>query len=246
MAQSSNLVKTLKKQLKANGKTYADVAEHLQLSEASVKRLFAEESFTLQRMETICQLVDLELSDLVQAMVIGQQNIVQLTQEQEQQIASDHILLLITVCVMNGYTYENLLNNYTLDAPTIIQKLATLDRLKIIELLPGNKVRLLIAPNFSWLPNGPIQRFFQEKIQQDFFDARFDKQSEQLIVINGLLSNANNAEFQKRMRRLAKEFSDISATDKALPFEERHGSTLVLALRSWNFSLFEQYYDAKS
>ena len=46
MPQVSPLISTLKKQLKAHGKTYADVAELLQLSEASVKRLFAEQNFT--------------------------------------------------------------------------------------------------------------------------------------------------------------------------------------------------------
>jgi len=52
---------TLKKQLKAHGKTYADVAELLQLSEASVKRLFAEQSFTLKRLERIFRTILLSL-----------------------------------------------------------------------------------------------------------------------------------------------------------------------------------------
>ena len=56
MAQVSSLIETLKKQLKAHGKTYADVAAALDLSEASVKRLFAEESFTLQRLSLVCNL----------------------------------------------------------------------------------------------------------------------------------------------------------------------------------------------
>lgn len=50
MSQTHALIQALKKQLRAQGKTYADVADLLELSEASVKRLFATESFTLQRL----------------------------------------------------------------------------------------------------------------------------------------------------------------------------------------------------
>ncbi|MGK0499332.1 MAG: DNA-binding Xre family transcriptional regulator [Oceanicoccus sp.] len=246
MTQSSTLVKTLKAQLKAGSKTYADVANHLQLSEASVKRLFADESFTIQRLESICHFIDLELSDLVNVMVVDEQTISQLSKEQEQSIASDIVLLLVTVCVINGYSYQALLDNYKFDPSTLIQKLAMLDKLKIIELLPSNRIKLLIAANFSWITNGPIQRFFQEKIQQDFFNTHFDQDSEQLIVLNGLLSDASNAEFQKRMRKLAKEFSSICEADKSISLEQRAGNTLVLALRSWRFSLYEDYYKGSS
>ncbi len=46
MSQADSLIETLKRQLRAQGKTYADVAEWLALSEASVKRLFAEKHFS--------------------------------------------------------------------------------------------------------------------------------------------------------------------------------------------------------
>lgn len=46
MSQSAALVKALKQCLKQNNLKYADVAEALSLSEASVKRLFSEENFS--------------------------------------------------------------------------------------------------------------------------------------------------------------------------------------------------------
>ena len=246
MSQSSALVNTLKKQLKASGKTYRDVAKCLDLSEPSVKRLFAEENFTLQRLEAICQLIKIDFSELVQTMLNDQQRTIQLSWEQEEKIASDLLLLMITVCVINGFTYENLLENYQITSSQVIQKLAVLDRLKIIELLPHNRIKLLVSPNFSWLPNGPIQRFFQDKVERDFFSTRFDQDTEQLVVINGLLFNASNVEFQKKMRRLANDFNELCQQDKSLPIHDRRGCTLVLALRHWQYSLFEQYAKSDS
>jgi transcriptional regulator with XRE-family HTH domain len=57
VAQTSSLIKTLKKQLKAHGKTYADVSRGLGLSEASVKRLLSQKIFSLDRLDGICHLL---------------------------------------------------------------------------------------------------------------------------------------------------------------------------------------------
>jgi DNA-binding Xre family transcriptional regulator len=241
VAQIHALVKTLKKQLKAHGKTYADVAKLLDLSEASVKRLFAEQNFTLQRLELICDLLELQFSELVGKMAQDQQQLSQLTEAQEKEVAADILLLLITVCVINGYTYQNILQHYEIKETECIQKLAQLDRLKIIELMPGNRIKLRVASNFNWLPNGPIQKFFHDKVQQDFFSSRFNKEHEKLVVLNGLLSNNSNLEFQKKVQRLANEFDHLSHEDKSLPIEQRFGTTIVLAMRQWQYSVFESF-----
>ena len=39
-----------------------------------------------------------------------------------------------------------------------LQYLIRLDRLKVIELQPGNRVRLLVSRHFSWRPGGPVQK----------------------------------------------------------------------------------------
>jgi hypothetical protein len=49
MSQSQAMIQTLKKVIRQQDKTYKDVAVALQLSEASVKRLFAEKTFSLER-----------------------------------------------------------------------------------------------------------------------------------------------------------------------------------------------------
>lgn len=241
MSDRAQLITTLKRQLKAQGKTYADVATWLELSEASVKRLFAEQNFTLIRLERICQMLNLDFSELVQLMNREALRVTQLTEQQEQQIASDVLLLLIAVCILNGYSFNDIVNEYAISPPQCIQKLVLLDRLKIIELLPNNKIKVLVAKHFSWLPNGPIQRFFQQKVEKDFFNSTFDQENEQLIVANRLLSNASNLKFQQKMSRLVREFDELSQRDAPLPMNEKHGNTVVLAVRQWRYSLFEAY-----
>ncbi len=242
MAQTQTLVKTLKKQLKAHGKTYADVANALELSEASVKRLFAEQNFTLQRLEAISQLISLQISDLVNLMLQEQPQLVQLTTEQEHEIVGDPLLLMITVNVMSGLDFNDLTKKYNISETSAIQKLAQLDRLKIIELLPKNRIKLLISPNFSWIQNGPIQNFYQQQLEREFFQSRFDKKNEKLIVLNGLLTDASNSELQKKMQIVVNKFNELIKEDTPVSIDNKHGTTAVIALRRWQFSLFEEYF----
>lgn len=238
MGQTRDLVATLKTELKAQGKTYADVAAALKLSEASVKRIFSQQNFSLKRLERICQLLGIEISDLVQQMNEQRQQLQQLDWDQEQDLTGDITLMLVAVCVLNRWTMEEILSYYRISEHECICHLARLDRLKLIELLPGNRIRLRVAPNFSWIDNGPIQQFFQQKIGQEFFHTRFNRDDECLVVLNGMLSSQSNAEMQRKLRRLAREFDALNNDDATLNLEERQGATLVLALRDWRYGLF--------
>ena len=57
MDEVSQAVGTVKRLLKAQGLTYRDVAKALDLSEASVKRVFSDESFTVERLARIARLL---------------------------------------------------------------------------------------------------------------------------------------------------------------------------------------------
>ena len=240
MAQTTQLINTLKRMLKAHGLSYSDVAKQLSLSEASIKRLFSEQSFSLERLDKICELMNLEISDLVVEMRSNSQlSLSGLSFSREQKIADDIALLLVTVCVLNHWTMPHLMDYFHLSEHQCIQHLASLDRLRLIELLPNNKIRLLVSSNFKWLNNGPIQQFFQQKIADDFFASKFNHQQEKLIVINGMLSQEAMAIFQRKLSQLADEFNLLNNEDTGLPFEQRTGTTVVLATRNWKYGLFE-------
>jgi len=241
MAQTQQLIDALKRSLKAHGMTYMDVAEHLQLSVANVKRLFAKRSFTLDRLDHVCQMMEIEISDLVQEMNewSGATAITGLSLEQEAEIAGNLELLLVTVCVLNRWTMQEIIVRFHLTETQCIQHLAKLDRLRLINLLPKNRVKVLVARNFKWQENGPIQQFFLEKIQADFFSSCFDHPDEHLIVVNGMLAKSSNVVFQRKMEHLAREFDELNDDDAKLSLDERAGTTVVIAMRPWSYGLFD-------
>ena len=240
MAQTAALVDVLKRELKVRGVTYAQVARRLNLSEASVKRMFSKRDFTLKRLDQICQLTQVEFSDLARILHQEENLVAQLTWEQEQEIVSDRKLFLAAVCALNHVTYEQIVAAYDISRPECIQLLAPLDRLGFIQLPPNNRIKLLVAHNFSWLPDGPIQRFFNQQAHGEYFRSRFARPHEYMVVVNGMLSRTSSAEIVSRLKRVAREFSELHNEDTRLPLAGRSAMSLLVAIRHWELQAFAE------
>jgi DNA-binding Xre family transcriptional regulator len=86
-AHTSTLVAALKGALKSRQMTYRDLAKRLKLSEASVKRLFAEESFSLKRVEEICAVLDIDFFELARLARGASTDTDEMTVKQEETLA---------------------------------------------------------------------------------------------------------------------------------------------------------------
>lgn len=240
MAQIPRLVNQLKRYLRGQGVTYARIAEHLGISESSVKRMFSRQSFSLSRLEQICNIVGIEISDLVELMNEQRDYLTELTPEQEQTLVENPKLLLMTYLLINGWELEQIIANYEIDAAEAARLLIRLHRAKIIELLPLNRVKLLTARNFTWRKNGPIQRLFADQVQKEFLDSTFSGDSERLRFVGGMLSKTGLLHMQQAIDRVAREFDELSRRDSSLPLSERFGCSAVFAIRPWAFSMFAE------
>lgn len=240
MRQTTALLDAVKAEMRRQGQTYAAAAQTLGLSEASIKRLFSEKSFSLARLEALCQWLGMELADLVQLMESRQQRVTQLTEDQESELVSDIRLLLMAHSLLNRWTFTEIIDTYTISEPQGIQLLARLDRMGIIQLLPGNRVKLMISRHFHWLPDGPIQRFFEKHVQAEFFRSRFSGAGESRIFLSGMLSRRSNEEILQRLEKLAAAFNNLHREDESRPLEERFGTSLVLAVRPWEAKVFDE------
>jgi len=241
MAQTTPLFSALKQALKARGFTYREVGKAIDLSEASIKRMFAEQQLSVQRLDQICQLMNMEISDLVKLMEAQEQQITELTEAQEQELVADTKMLLVAFLVVNGWQFEEICTWYEIGETEAIRYLARLDRLDLIELLPNNRIRLRISPKFRWRQNGPIQKFFTTHLQDDFLNNQFDDQRELFQFPTGMLSRASSEQFKRRLQQLIQDFYALHEQDRNLPLEKRHGCSLFLAFRPWRPEAFEQF-----
>jgi len=241
MAQVQAVFATLKEALKAAHLTYADVAQGLGMSEANVKRMFASERLSLDRLEAICELIHMDLTDLFQLVDASRQRITQLLEEQERELVADVKLLLVAVSVRNHLSYEEIIRNYMITETECIHYLAKLDRLHIIDLLPRNRIKLRVDENFSWRPNGPIERFFEREVQSQFLKSGFNSAGSMRVFIPGLLSERSHDAFTRKLLALGKEFTELHRQDCDLPLGKRRSIGLLLALREWEFTAFKPF-----
>jgi transcriptional regulator with XRE-family HTH domain len=238
MALRLELVTTLKRLLKVRGITYADLARALGLSEAAVKRMFSRQALSLVRLEQICAVLGIGLTELALEARQGQRSLAELDEASEQALVRDPALLLALYLVLNRWNEAEVLARYRFDHAEWTGLLARLDRMGVLELQPNNRVRLRTARNFRWRRGGPMERYFQQRLLPDYFAREFSQSNEDLLLLSGMVSAASVEHLRQRLADVADEFDRLLAQDAALPAAQRQGLSLVLAQRPWSLSLF--------
>src|SRR5271169_1981891 len=123
MSQTTLLVETLKKSLHQRALTYADVAPALGLSESSVKRLFAQKNLSLERIERICMLMKLDITDLLEIMQTGEARNGQLTEEQERDLVNEPKLLLVGILAISFWSAVDIVETFRFSKTEVIRLL---------------------------------------------------------------------------------------------------------------------------
>ncbi len=238
MTETDALIDGLKRALRARGLTYAHVGKKLRLSEASIKRLFSKGGFSMERFEQACALAGTSVLELAKDAAKESEAVSQLTLDQERAIMRDRKLLLVAVCALNHLDLNDITALYQLSKAEGIRLLLELQRIRFLELLPENKIRLRVTHTFTWLPNGPIQQYFKAKAQNEYFAGHFDKPTETMLLVNAMLTPSSIAMMNAKLRRLANEMAEMHEEHKRLRLGERRSVTLLLALRPWELQDF--------
>ncbi len=239
MTTSARLIDTIKRELKARGITYKGLADRLELSESAVKHMFSTGNFSLRRLDDICGVLELGISDLVDISETHEQRIEAISEEQELEIMSDMRLLLVAYCLLNYWSFDEIIERYDITPEQGVRYLRKLDRMGFIDLQPGDRVRLLLANNFSWRKNGAIERFFRSRVQDEFFDHDFQDDESYRVVKNGMLTRKSMLQLIEKLNATGDLFDDTTWQERKLSADERKGTTMVLAIRHWFFEGFK-------
>jgi hypothetical protein len=200
--------------------------------------MFSRQALNLTRLEQICAVLGIGLPELAIESRQGQAALAELDAESEAALVRDPALLLALYLVLNRWQETEVLARYRFTTMEWTALLARLDRMGVLELQTGNRVRLRTARNFRWRKGGPMQRFFQQKLLPEYFGKDFDSADEGLFLLSGMVSSASAAHMQRRLAELGEEFDLLMAQDAGLPAARRQGVSLVLAQRPWSLRMF--------
>lgn len=243
MNKIEQLLEVLKSQIKSRGFTYKQIAKKLGISESNLKRNFSKKIFSIDRLIAICEIIELDFYDLAK-IASGQTYDIKetLSLKQETVLANNPELFTYFYLLLAGNSDEKINKNYFFNKNTQLF-LFELDKLKLIELLPKNKVRLLVKENVRWLTNGPLITKYESQIKKEFLDSKFNGVNEKLRLLSGRFNKYALNQFTLKLEKLIGEFIELS--NSTLEKSDSEQIWFLLAYRPWIFSVASKYFKSK-
>ena len=214
------IISSLKRVMKSRQMTYRELARRIQLSEASVKRIFSRATLTIARLDEICQALEISLRDLIR--ITEEQSTDEpelLTLEQEKALASDPNLLACFYLLANGRSGREVCVELGVDERAVRRWMVRLDALRLIEMRSKLRARARAASVIAWRRDGPLRLQYEKRVRKEFLQATFSRSGEALHFLSAELSEASSKVLLRKMERMANEFRDLADLDRrALEF----------------------------
>lgn len=245
MNETRRMLDALKRCLKARGMTYRGLGKALSLSESSVKRLFANASFTLPRLERVCGALDMSVAELSRMAGGGaspaRTQSDTLSLEQERALARTPTLLACFYLLLNGHTVDDTRQRLKVSSRAMRGMLNELSAARLVDVDSRDRVRLNVRLPIAWRADGPVRRLYERQVRAEFLQSPFTGHHEALTFHSAELSPASARILMRKIERLAHDFADLAALDMRLHPREKSSVALLLACRPWVFSMFSAY-----
>ncbi|WP_354519453.1 helix-turn-helix domain-containing protein [Lysobacter enzymogenes] len=239
MIERERLLAALKRLLKERGWRYADLAAALGVSEPTIKRMLSSGRMSLERLEQICDALDIDFFELARSARGTRESRRHLSLAQETALAAEPRLMTVFHLLCQGWRTAAIGEGYGLRKTELVRLLAQLDRLRLIELLPGDRARLRVPRDFSWRDDGPVRARYFQMASREFINDDFGVGEAFLALEIRELGEASLATLQRKLEKLVAEFKEAADLDVSLPPERRRSVGLLVASRPWVFSLVD-------
>ncbi|AZI35553.1 XRE family transcriptional regulator [Caenibius tardaugens NBRC 16725] len=234
--QSRILKDILKQQIRIRGMRYQDIADHLGVSVMTIKRYLNAERVPIEAIEDIATCLGLSLIELAEfAKANDGRQTLDLELQQESALAASYELALVRLLLYNGLTVEEIMTEYGVDEPTLVGLLTRLDRLKLIELLPGNRVRIRGSRHIEWRRGGPMRRQIEQDIRENFVKMDFANTESFYGYETARLSRSSVLQIEEHMRQLVRTMRILQKVDQGVPIEQKQWYSLLVAQRETNW-----------
>lgn len=156
-------VETLKRRLKTEGLTYLELAKKLSLSESGLKKIFAAKDGSVQRLAQIGAAIGLSLSDLFSEMK-EPMSVVSFTENQQNYFLKvPKALFLYWKLVYERESLEKAETFLGLNRRESMSLLRQLDKINLLAILPGDRIKIPPIRQIRWSGDGPlIRKLYQE------------------------------------------------------------------------------------
>jgi len=175
--EAAHLLAALRRHLRHQGWTARRLAAELSVGEATVKRWLVGKGLTLDRLERMAQLCSVSLADLVTESRLPRTGLAQeLTLAQEKALAASPSLSFLFITILGGFDPAEVAADFRLSANQLETGLSRLERLALIDRLPGGRARSRIDRAVIWRKR-PMRALFEQRMKAQFFDIDYASES---------------------------------------------------------------------
>ena len=236
--QTARLLQILKRLFKSRGLRYADIASALRVSHTTLKRRLAGAGLTISFVEALAELVDATLPELFElANANADMRDRRLTLEQENALHADFRLGFIFSRLQLGWSAKEIQDECSIAEIRLIPYLVQLERLGLIDLFPGNRVRLKTAREIEWRKHGPMWRSVDRYLKDVFTmtDSGDAELSRRIAVVR--LSAPSVAQIDRLFHDVQTEIRRLAQDDRSVPTDEKTWYALLLGARPFDIDL---------
>ncbi len=227
------ILTALRQEIRRQGLRARVLAARLGVAEPTLWRWLRGEGLTLANLDRLCQMLGLELRDLV-ATQAEQERFFTLAQERV--LAADRGLGLVFFAILNGAQRAALEADFGLPPARITHYLTRLQRLALIDIAPTGRLRPLVARAAQWRRGGPLAMAFERTIKAFFLSMDFGTAEARYVSDMVRLSAAGRARVQALFETLREDILLIAAQDASARHEQTDWSGLLMLIHPLNLN----------
>jgi transcriptional regulator with XRE-family HTH domain len=221
----------LKRKLKDQKLSYKDLATELGLSESGIKKILSGSDGSFQRIIQICQVIGVSVYELLQD---SKKLDVSFDKNQQDEFLRD--LALFKVYWMLVYERKAALDvqqKLKLTKSEFFKKLRKLDSLRLLKLLPNERLQLPSIKAVRWIGEGDFLNKIYREWSQNLLDsvAKPNANGDEFFLLRYLpMSQKNYKDFQQALLSLEEEYIRRSIQDmRTKGSETQHVRWMIVA-----------------
>lgn len=238
MGQIDQFLAAFKSSLKAKNIIYRDLAKSLNLSESSVKRILADKSISLERIDEICKACDISFSEVCRNANFEEDvSNYTLTKEQEKILAENLRHLHYFTLLNDGLTPAKIEKNYEITSNESKKILLQLDKLNLLELHPRDRVKLKSkAGTLRFRRDGAVGKILFAQTKSSYLNHEFESDQDYIRFVTNGFSVESLAKFKKKFDKMVSELQEEARMTLGSDPKNLHEMGVLLAFRPWTNS----------
>lgn len=233
-----DLFEVIRSAMKSRRITYTELGTRLDLSEATIKRLFQDKDCKLSRLLEICDELDISITDAIDKARRPRQNNNTLPESVEIRLAGNPDLFNFLVLILDDVPVSEIKQYYNLDQADIVLYARDLQNLGLIEQEIDGQIKLKNSEPVKFSHLGPLHRMIRQKnldFLKDIMDRR-ENNNDIIIAVSRKMQKETAQLIREELADLRNRIHTLTAQDQSLlPPEDLHTFKMCCAWGNVDF-----------